>query len=187
MSQVQSRFHSCKRQASDVIFRNAVVDDALCIGLLGMQVFLDTYATERIRDAIAQEALDSFSPQIIKELIIKPGNLFAIAEINGHLIGFAHVTTKTSHTLIPDPNAAELKRLYIQERFTGYGIGWKLLQFAEEQARLHKAQQLWASVWVANQRALGFYPKQGYSYIGSPTCTFQDETHENRLFSKALI
>ena len=176
-----------KLQTLDVIFRNAVVDDALCIGLLGMQVFLDTYATKGIREAIAQEALDSFSPQIIKELIIKPDNLFVTAKINGHLVGFAHITTKTSHTLIPDPNAAELKRLYIQERFTGYGIGWKLLQFAEEQARLHKVQQLWASAWVANQRAIGFYPKQGYSYIGSPTYTFQGETHENRLFSKALI
>ena len=69
-----------KLQTLDVIFRNAVVDDALCIGLLGMQVFLDTYATEGIREAIAQEALDSFSPQIIKELIIKPDNLFCYCQ-----------------------------------------------------------------------------------------------------------
>ena len=38
--------------------RPATADDALCLGVLAMQVFLDTYATEGIRPPIAREALD---------------------------------------------------------------------------------------------------------------------------------
>jgi len=45
---------------------------------------------------------------------------------------------------------------------------------------------VWATVWVGNERALGFYPRRGYELLGSPTYTFQGETHENRLFGKAL-
>lgn len=33
--------------------RDACLGDALCIGVLGMQVFLDTYATEGIRRSLA--------------------------------------------------------------------------------------------------------------------------------------
>ena len=38
--------------------RPATADDALCLGVLAMQVFLDTYATDGIRPPIAREALD---------------------------------------------------------------------------------------------------------------------------------
>ncbi|MDP9029793.1 MAG: GNAT family N-acetyltransferase, partial [Pseudomonadota bacterium] len=39
----------------DMLIRDARPEDALCVGVLGMQVFLDTYATEGIRDSIAAE------------------------------------------------------------------------------------------------------------------------------------
>jgi hypothetical protein len=48
------------------------------------------------------------------------------------------------------------------------------------------ACMLWATVWVGNERALGFYPRRGYEALGSPIYTFQGETHGNRLFGKAL-
>ena len=37
--------------------RIATIDDSLCIGVLATQVFLDTYATQGIRPALAREAL----------------------------------------------------------------------------------------------------------------------------------
>ena len=88
--------------------------------------------------------------------------------------------------MITAPDAAELQRLYIQERFTGQGIGYRLLQAAEQRAVLGGASLVWATVWVGNERALGFYPRRGYAVLGSPTYTFQGETHGNRLFGKTL-
>lgn len=81
---------------------------------------------------------------------------------------------------------AELQRLYIQERFTGLGIGYSLLQAAKRQACAGGASLLWATVWVGNERALAFYPRRGYELAGSPSYNFQNETHENRLFTKRL-
>lgn len=89
--------------------------------------------------------------------------------------------------MIPEAEMAELQRLYIQERFTGQGIGYQLLQTAEQRAALDGAALLWATVWVGNERALGFYPRRGYEWLGSPTYSFQSESHENRLFGKALV
>jgi GNAT superfamily N-acetyltransferase len=174
------------RNTLDFTFRKATTADALCIAVLGMQVFLDTYATDGIRDALAHEVLESFSAPAISALIAGPDTTFLVAEANGHLVGFAHLTTHTGHPMIGDPRAAELKRLYVQERFTGFGIGWQLLGRAEAEAASQGASMLWATVWVGNERALQFYPRQGYSLVGSPMYEFQGEAHENRLYRKVL-
>lgn len=166
--------------------RHAIPQDALCIGVLGMQVFLDTYATEGIRCAIAKQALHAFAPESIAQLIEQPCTALVVAEVNNHLVGFAQIQLGTGHALIDTPNVAELQRLYIQERFTGQGIGVQLLQAAEQLAAHEGAAMLWATVWVGNERALGFYPRRGYAVLGAPTYTFQGESHENRLFGKAL-
>ncbi|MDC0686975.1 GNAT family N-acetyltransferase [Mitsuaria sp. RG] len=169
-----------------ITLRKALPQDALCLAALGIQVFLDTYATEGIRDAIAQEALESFSPENLSKVIARPGTLITLAEVDDHLVGFAQVALNTNHERIASPRAGELQRLYLQERFTGQGIGYRLLEAAEQQARLDGASLLWATVWAGNDRALAFYPRQGYEHFGSQPYTFQNETHENQLFGKFL-
>lgn len=81
---------------------------------------------------------------------------------------------------------AELQRLSIQERVTGQGIGYQLLQMAEQPAVLGCAWLLLETGWVGNERALGCYPWRGCALLGSPTYSFQGDTHENRLFGTAL-
>ncbi|WP_296255247.1 MULTISPECIES: GNAT family N-acetyltransferase [unclassified Pseudomonas] len=166
--------------------RGATTDDALRIAVLGMQVFLDTYATEGIREVLAREVLESFSPDAISRLISRGNTWLIVAESKRHLVGFAQLSTQADHPMLLDPEAAELQRLYVQERFTGCGIGWRLLALAEQQARAQRASMLWATVWVGNQRALAFYPKQGYAHLGSPAYALQNEVHQNALFGKQL-
>ena len=47
----------------DLTLRQAVPADALCLSVLAMQVFLDTYATEGIRTALAREVLREYSQE----------------------------------------------------------------------------------------------------------------------------
>ncbi|MCR8721793.1 GNAT family N-acetyltransferase [Pseudomonas syringae] len=170
-----------------ITLRDASSADAICLSALGMQVFLDTYATQGIRESIAREALDAFSPQAFAHLLAEPATLIIVAESQGHLIGFAQLALRTDHPMLGIPTAAELQRLYVQERFTGRGAGRLLLEAAEQRAASGHATLLWANVWVGNPRALGFYPRQGYEVKGSPRYVFQGETHENCLFAKAIV
>ncbi|QHF08271.1 GNAT family N-acetyltransferase [Pseudomonas fragariae (ex Marin et al. 2024)] len=167
--------------------REACSADALCLAALGMQVFLDTYATQGIRQSIAREALEAFSPAIFAQLLVEPTTFIVVAESQGHLIGFAQVALRTDHAMLGVSTAAELQRLYVQERFTGRGAGRLLLEAAERRAAIRGASLLWATVWVGNPRALAFYPRQGYEWKGTPHYVFQGETHENQLFAKPLM
>ncbi|MBI6741060.1 GNAT family N-acetyltransferase [Pseudomonas syringae] len=170
-----------------VTLRDASSADALCLAALGMQVFLDTYATQGIRQSIAREALEAFSPANFAQLLIEPTTFIVVAESQGHLIGFAQVALRTDHAMLGVSTAAELQRLYVQERFTGRGAGRLLLEAAERRATVLHASLLWATVWVGNPRALAFYPRQGYAWKGTPHYVFQGETHENHLFAKPLM
>ncbi|MGE6388522.1 N-acetyltransferase family protein [Pseudomonas sp. NPDC078416] len=170
----------------DFTLRPATPADVLTIAALGIQVFMDTYATEGVRDAIAREVLESFAPETIAAMIERPDSVFLLAEARQHLVGFAQVCLQADHALVGDQHAAELNRLYVQERFTGRGLGWQLLQHAEIEASARGASKLWATVWVGNSRALLFYPRQGYENAGSPMYRLQAETHENVLFCKSL-
>ncbi len=167
--------------------RPAGPPDALCIGVLGIQVFLDTYATEGIRPPIAREVLESLAPEAVAAQMAAPAARFFVAERHGHLVGFAQLSLGAEHALSTCASPAELNRLYVQERFTRLGIGAALLRHAEAEARGAGADALWLTVWAGNTRALGFYPRHGYRDGGPTTFTFQGETHENRWFVKPLL
>lgn len=174
------------KEAIHVTYRTAELSDALCIGVLGIQVFLDTYAPEGTRPALAREVLQNFSMPAIQAQMESPWTAFILAERAGHLIGFAQLTHCAGHPLVPFERAAELNRLYVHQRFMSRGVGTTLLQGAEALAGTQGAAALWLTAWVENARAVGYYPKRGYADVGASTYTFEGDDYENRVFVKEL-
>ena len=169
-----------------ILLRPARPDDALCLSVLAMQVFLDTYATEGIRPSLAREVLSSYSAAAFSTALGDGRVRLWVAERLGHLVGFAQITLGESHALAPPGVQAELLRLYVQEPFTGQHIGSRLLAAAETLAARHGATVLWLTPWVHNQRALAFYQACGYQDFGLTSFVFEGECHDNRLAAKVL-
>jgi GNAT superfamily N-acetyltransferase len=172
---------------NDVTYRTADLSDALCIGVLGMQVFLDTYAPEGTRPALAREVLQNFSMPAIQAQMENPWSAFILAERAGHLIGFAQLTHGARHPKVAFERSTELNRLYVHERFTSRGIGQALLHSAEELAGRYGAAAMWLTAWVGNPRAVAYYPRRGYADVGDSTYTFEGDNYENRVFVKQLV
>jgi GNAT superfamily N-acetyltransferase len=171
---------------ADLQYRPATAGDALCLGVLATQVFLDTYAPEGIRPAVARLVLASCSVEAYAALLADPGVRLVVAERAGHLAGFAQLRTDAPHECLPGVRSAELDRLYVQEPFTGRGVGRRLLQEAERVACALGAQAVWLTAYVGNARALAFYPRQGYADVGATVFEFEGESHGNRIFAKSL-
>ncbi|NRF65738.1 GNAT family N-acetyltransferase [Aquincola sp. S2] len=170
----------------NLTLRPATHADALCIGVLATQVFLDTYATEGIRPALAREVLQTMSPQAFAPLLLDPSIGFILAELNAHLVGFAQLQLPALRDDVPSRRAAELQRLYVQARFASVGVGTRLLRAAEAEAAALGADTLWLTAWSGNQRARAFYARRGYADIGATSHHFEQESFENRLFVRAL-
>lgn len=170
----------------DISFRAAVPADALCLSVLGTQVFLDTYATQGIRPAIAREVVEHFSVETVAGLLASPSITILVAEQAGHLIGFAQLTRGSRHELVSCEPAVELNRLYVQEPFTSMGVGRALLRQAEELAAAQGARAFWLTAWVGNPRALAFYARNGYQEVGAASYVYENEEYETRVFVKGM-
>lgn len=166
--------------------RPALAADALCLSVLATQVFLDTYATSGIRPTVAREVLSAYSEASFHRALASTTTRLWVAERAGHLIGFAEVTFGATHPLAPPGVQAELLRLYVQEPFTGQGVGSQLLAQAERGAAHTGATVLWLTPWVHNQRALRFYARRGYQDHGLTWFTFEGESHENRVVARSI-
>lgn len=166
--------------------RAATLDDALCLGVLGLQVFLDTYATCGIRPTLAREVLAQFSTEAMRQLIERPNGWLWLAEHEGHLVGFAQMGFDVAQPLVRARHPAELERLYVQEPFTRQGIGSALIRRCEQSAADAGADVLWLSPWVHNARALAFYAQHAYADQGATWYEFEGERHENRVLVKGL-
>ncbi len=173
-------------QLDGVQLRAAEIQDTLCLSVLAMQVFLDTYATQGIRPAIAREVLSGYSQVTFDAALVNPHARLCVAERLGHLVGFAHVTLGATHELAPPGRQAELLRLYVQEPFTGRHVGSRLLARAEQLALEGGASVLWLTPWVHNHRAVAFYLRRGYQDYGLTHFVFEGESHENRVHAKHL-
>lgn len=169
--------------------RAARASDALCLQVLATQVFLDTYATQGIRPALAREVLDTFAMPRFEAWLADTGHRLHVAEHQHHLLGFAHVTLGARHPFAEAAGAgeqAELLRLYVQEPFTAQGLGTALLREAERTAAVAGAQVMWLSPWVGNHRAMAFYQRRGYQDHGQTWHRWEGEAFENRVYARTL-
>lgn len=171
---------------ADCSLRPASAEDALCLSVLAMQVFLDTYATQGIRPAIAREVLSGYSEPVFARANASEGVRISVAELAGHLIGFAEVQVGATQALAPGRAQSELLRLYVQEPFTGKRVGTPLLAEAERLALEAGTEVLWLTPWAHNHRAIGFYASRGYSDCGCTHFTFEGEVYENRVHARFI-
>jgi len=169
-----------------IAIRLATANDALCLGALGTQVWLDTYAVAGIRPAMAEEVRRSFSMGSLQTQMARPDTRVLLAEFNDHLVGFAQLRFDVEQAYVHSERPCELERLYVQRPFQGQRVGAQLLHEAEELAAQGGATAIWAAAWIHNMRALRFYERRGYSRLGSSWFELDRERHENWVLSKPL-
>jgi GNAT superfamily N-acetyltransferase len=169
-----------------ITLRPAVAADALCIGVLGMQVFLETYAPDGVRPDLAREVLQLLSPETTATALARDDQRFIVAERAGHLLGFAHWRPGAAHEGVHADRPAELFRLYVLLRFAGSGLGTRLLRAAEEAAAAEGADTMWLTAWAGNARARAFYPRRGYTDVGETAYVIEGIAYENRIFVRGL-
>lgn len=159
--------------------RLAATDDALCIGALATQVYLDTYAPEGMRADLAREVQSLFSTAAIAAQLAKPDTRFLLAEVGGRLVGFLELALHAPCPLA-DAADAEIVRLYLHRNFQRHGLGRSLCDQAQALAR----SRLWLSAWAGNAQALAFYRATGWTDIGRIDHRIEGQAFENRVFAR---
>jgi GNAT superfamily N-acetyltransferase len=169
-----------------VEFRVASPVDALCVGVLATQVFLDTYATDGLRPDLAREALANYSPAVFEARIRDASNHIVLAERKRHLVALSECRM-SAETPIPSlVGGMQLVLLYVQRTSQRLGIGAALLARAEAHARVSGARCLWLAAWDGNLDARKFYRAQGYDDVGATRSVFEGRAYDDVVYCKTL-
>lgn len=170
----------------DFNYRRATAADALPLSTLATQVFLDTYATHGINNALAREVATVYSAEVFERRLRDAAVELWMVEAGGYTVGFVDIAFATSCP-VPGVRGAEVFRLYVQRPFLRRGLGRALMAKAEASARARGLDAIWLAAWADNHGALAFYQSLSFRDIGTTEYVIDGMGYENRVLCKSLI
>ncbi len=174
-----------KLMTNEITYRNAVLNDVKKLSILFKQVYIQTYGMEGVSDEFANFITVQFSVERIQQLIESNPKCLVVACYKNNLVGVAEVEfNKVSP--VGNIKAPELNKLYILEWFCGKGIGENLLTQAERMAKESGSDKIWLWVLESNKRAIQFYSKHNYQFIGKASFQMETNNYENDVMLKNI-
>jgi len=146
--------------------RKAEPDDAVIVSALASATFYEAYVDSDDPRDLAEYVTSNFPLEKCLEEIEDPLNTFLFAAVGGKIVGYAKVRRSSPPDPLSETNAAEVHRLYLFKRFTGRGIGRKLLEACIDLAAEEGFDGIWLGVWDENRQAKRFYEKAGFQKVG---------------------
>jgi ribosomal protein S18 acetylase RimI-like enzyme len=158
--------------------RTARPEDSARIAVLGAHVWVHTYAAAGVSEVIAQYILTTFTPGKILTLVNDPGAVLLVAEAEGNLAGYIVMRFGSYHADV----SIEIETLYIQDSFSGRGIGSALLIHARGNAEAKTGNRaIWLIVNSQNEKAISFYHSRGMTQEGIAYFELGGIKHENKV------
>lgn len=169
----------------DIIYRKAVPSDALRLSVLCKQVFIETYCNEGINTESANFISKEFAVENTEMNIRNNSVNIILATYKDNLVGVAEagLNKKCPSGGITAP---ELNKLYVLEKFCGIGVGYNLLKEIEKLILSNGSDEIWLTVLAINERAVTFYERQGFEWIGNFDFRMEESSHDNKVMFKKL-
>lgn len=167
------------------IYRKANLTDVIKLSILFKQVYIQTYGIEGVSDEFANFISQQFSIERLRDLITDHPDAVIVAEYKENLVGVVEIAFEKKCP-VNNSVAPELNKLYILEWFCGKGIGYHLLAAAEKVVRSKGINQIWLWVLASNERAVSFYERQQFKWIGNASFQMEKNSYDNKVMIKYL-
>jgi len=97
-----------------------------------------------------------YSHEALLRFVTEPGARLLLASVDERLIGFA------AYYRVEDATELKLDKLYVHQDFHGEGVGSRLIERVEEDARAQHRSTLILNVNKNNTRAIRTYERNGF-------------------------
>ncbi|MFT4733986.1 MAG: ribosomal protein S18 acetylase RimI-like enzyme [Algoriphagus sp.] len=154
------------------------LEDAETISLLAKKTFLESHSHSANQSDIDSYVEKHYSLDAISEDLSIEANIYFLIYYGKEAVGYSKVVLNTSIQDHEKSLSTKLDRIYILEKFYGFGLGKKLLDFNLNLAKAKNQSDVWLYTWKGNHRAIAFYQKVGFEIIGSHDFKIS-ETHAN--------
>ncbi len=149
--------------------RRANEDDALALSVLAEKTFCDAFADSNTAENMQLHCAGSYGQALQLAEIRDPSRETWVAEIDSRLVAFAQLRLDATSPMISSQRPVEIQRFYVDASHHGTGLSHQLMAHVVARAKVGRAAALWLGVWERNPRALAFYRKWGFDFVGEHT------------------
>ena len=168
--------------------RQCVPGDEVALSIIGQATFLDAFAGVLCGKDILGHCVRQHSSQKYARWLEDGNSAIWLAEVEPGRAPVGYLVLTKPDLPLADISAddAEVKRVYLLNRFRGQGNGRRLMQEAEKHARVRGMKRLLLGVYSRNEAAISFYERLGYKRVGERSFTVGESTYHDYIFALPL-
>jgi diamine N-acetyltransferase len=154
---------------TDLVVTRANAADAPDLGIIGPAAYAAAYHDDWDDAPGFFQQLKTFGAEAMLATLDRPDARVWIARQDGVGVGFLTMFVGSLEPINLRPGGAEIPRIYLLPGARRGGIGKKLLEAAETQAKAEACGYLWLDVMEHAEWARAAYERWGFSDIGGQT------------------
>ncbi|WP_434291442.1 GNAT family N-acetyltransferase [Clostridium botulinum] len=146
-------------------FRKANANDVNELVLLFKN--LQAMHSENVTNIFNKNIDECVLKEYINNVILNEDYNFYIVEDKKKIIGAIEVITiiEKDNPVLKNREYALIDKLVVDNNYRGYGIGSRLIEYAEKDLQSRGIKEIEIYVWEFNRGALNLYEKKGYKTI----------------------
>ena len=161
--------------------RHGTVADAPALAAFAARTFQETFAHQNTEADMAAHLEKAYGITQQTAELSSPDVTTLLAHRDDTLGAFAQVRRIRPPEVVPDQDALELRRFYVDRPAQGTGLAQTLMAAVFETARAAGARHLWLGVFERNPRAIAFYRKCGFHDVGSQIFVLGSDPQRDRV------
>ena len=172
--------------SNELVIRPATTADLEILVTVAARTFYDAFAGTNTPENMRAYMAAAFTLEQLAVELNDARGTFLLAELAGRVVGYAKLFRGEVPECVPDKQAIELARIYIDQDVLGAGVGAALLQHCLELARAEGRRSIFLGVWENNPRAHAFYRRRGFERVGEHIFQMGDDAQTDWLMLRAL-
>ena len=168
------------------VLRLALPGDAPSLAILAERTFRDAFGARNSPENMDLHCERCFGPDIQLREIAERGLVTTLADEAGRLVGFSQLRLSRPSPAVKAGKPAELHRIYVAAEWQGLGVAQALMDRALTDAARAGCDALWLGVWEHNPKAMAFYKKFGFGFVGTHSFMLGGERQRDLIMSVAV-
>ncbi|QER66830.1 GNAT family N-acetyltransferase [Paucilactobacillus nenjiangensis] len=153
---------------------------------ISIETFTATFGQQNTADNLQHYLDDAYNLKTLSNELRNPDSYFYFLYVDEAIAGYLKLNVNHAQSENMGGEALEVERIYLTSNYQKFGLGKKLIYFAEQQAKqLHK-KLIWLGVWEHNNNAQHFYEHLGFVPFSSHSFWMGTNRQTDILMQKSL-
>lgn len=162
------------------------VEDIEALQAIAKQTFTETFGSQNTAEDLAKFLSEEYAFDKLKAEVENPESFYYFCYFEDELAGYLKLNVGAAQTEPDYPEALEIQRIYVLQKYQRKRIGLAMMQQALAVAEELKKSQVWLGVWENNFKAQAFYQKSGFKKVGSHDFILGNDKQTDYILLKTL-